>query len=445
MVGDRKMEQANALVASSLRWLFRKYRAGLVLCSLVLLISVPLVSAEVIGSTIVYRIEPQNLTVKEGDVFNVSVLIENMPADPGLAAAEFHLSWDPTVLNALSMIKVMFQNNSIGWDKLNNTEGLLSYVHALRGGSIWGNQTLAIITFEAIAQGATTLHFTFVNACSPACNSLDCKTVDCNLTVEKGSETNPQIPPNNKTTALYTMTIVAGPVINADTLILTPAAATKYVPFSVNIEIAKVTDMEGWQFGLFWNSSVLNCTNAEIYNPDTWSTISIGGEINNNFNSTHGRYFIAVAATDDFHTYSGNITIATLTFNPVGAGTTPLTFDNVEISDSQYFLLELSTTNGSITVYEERPPISSTPPSSSTPSSNSTQEAPTPIDSTPQPITTSDSKPKPTTPVESGGSADMARTVHVPEAATILGLVIFLAAFEVMALRRIKPSRAGPG
>lgn len=209
----------------------------------------------------------------------------------------------------------------------------------------------------------------------------------------------------------------------------------------MNIEIAKVIDMAGWQFGLLWNNSVLNCTNAEIYNPDTWSTISIGGEIDNNFNSTHGSYFIAVARTGDFPTYSGNITIATLTFNPVGAGTTLLTFDSVEMSDSQCFSLELSTTSGSVTVYEGEPPISSPPPSSSPPSSNSTQETQTPIDSTPQPITSSDSKPELTTPVEAGGSADIAHTVHVPELATISVLIMFLAAFNIMAVRLARWSR----
>ncbi|HVP16099.1 MAG TPA: hypothetical protein VMT42_01885 [candidate division Zixibacteria bacterium] len=303
------------------------------------------------GAVIAFCIEPGNLSVKEGDVFNVSVAVEDVPVNPGMESAEFHVSWDPTVLKGLSIVKVMFQDNSIGWDELNNTEGLLFYVHALCSDSIAGNQTLAIIAFEAIGQGSTSLHFTFVAACSPDSDKLNCESADGSVTVEKGNGASAPIASNKPENVLYTLTIIAGSASDRNTLILPPAIATEYVPFSVNIEIVNVTDMGAWEFGLCWNNSILNCTNAEIYNSNTWQTaISIDGEIDNNFNSTHGHYHIAVA--DAKEPYSGNITIATLTFNPVGAGTTPLTFDHVDVCDSDALKIKFSTTIGSITANE---------------------------------------------------------------------------------------------
>jgi len=306
-------------------------------------------AGNILNGSIAYCIEPGNLTVEEGDVFNVSVVVEDIPVNPGVTAAEFHLSWDPTVLNGLSFVKVMFQDNSIGWDELNSTEGFLFYAHALCSGSIAGNQTLAIITFEAIRQGSSTLHFTYVAACSPNAVELSCEAADGNVAVEKGSGTSPPITPSGPTNLLYTMSIVAGSAIDDNTSILLSAVAVENVPFSVNVEIVNVTGMGGWDFGLCWNNSLLNCTNVEIYNPSSWQdAISVDGEIENNFNSTYGSYHIAVA--DAQAPYSGNIMIATLTFNPVGAGTTPLAFNHAEICNCMGDDIPFSTTNGSITV-----------------------------------------------------------------------------------------------
>jgi hypothetical protein len=310
-----------------------------------------------LSTVIGFSVEPGNLTVKQGDVFNVSVGVEDIPANPGISAAEFHLSWDPSVLNALSYIKIMFQDNSIGWDKLNDTEGLLTYVHAASA-SISGNQTLEIITLEAIGQGSTTLHFIKVAACSPDSATLNCEAFDGRVTVEGETGTVAPIASNMPTNVIYTMTIMGGSVVDKNTLILPPAIATENVPFSVNIEIANVTGIVSWEFGLCWNKAVLNCTNVEIYNPDGWKDeITIDGKIDNNFNSTYGRYHIAVAAGPD-KPFSGNMTIATLTFNPIGTGTTPLTFNIVDMCDVNAFSLAstLSTTIGSITVDENTSP-----------------------------------------------------------------------------------------
>lgn len=428
------MKPTFGLVKDSASWFSSKCRTGLVCCSLVLLIFAPFVSGKgVQGPSVVYYTEPQSLTVREGGIFNISVLIGNIPADPGLSAAEFHLSWNPIVLNAISIIKVMFQDNSIGWDELNNTEGHLSYVHALcTGASISGNQTLATITLKAVSEGSTNLHFTFVAACSSDSRSFNCETSDCYVLVEEDSETNPPIALTAKPNATYTITILARSVINANTLI-PPAVVTERVPFTVDMEIDNVANMFAWQFGLFWNNSLLNCTNAEIYNPDTWkSTVTVGGQIANNYNSTSGNYFIAVAASGGSTSYYGNVTIATLTFNPIGEGTTPLTFGDVEICDSFANFIESSATNGMVTVNNGQPLLSS----------NGTPEPPVSTNNTSPPTASKDSGSKITPSINArSNSFDATYTVHVAELGIISALMMSLAAMGVLVVRLIKPAR----
>lgn len=133
------------------------------------------------------RIEPENVTVKKGAVFSVSIMIENIPADPGMVGVQFIMSWDPTVLHALNMTEVMFHNvtpqSEWGniWEirnTINNTAGIpfnwINYppgyalyactVYDLLGATdggylpISGNHTLATVTLEAMEVGSTTLH-----------------------------------------------------------------------------------------------------------------------------------------------------------------------------------------------------------------------------------------------------------------------------------------------
>ena len=122
------------------------------------------------------RIEPENVTVKKGAIFTVSIIIEDIPADPGMVGVQFWMSWDPTVLHALNMTEVMFHNVTpqSEWDniwgircEINNTAGYAQYAYTWQDGvrakdggysPIFGNHTLATVTFEAMEVGSTTLH-----------------------------------------------------------------------------------------------------------------------------------------------------------------------------------------------------------------------------------------------------------------------------------------------
>jgi hypothetical protein len=169
-------------------------RAAFVIC-LVLFVFAPFLvhAQDATISVPVVRVQPDSVTVKEGDVFNVSVVIENLAANHGMLAVDFVLTWNNTILNALSMEEVMFhaitpQNE---WDNIwqirltiNNTEGSaedaclwMDIPRAIDGGycpvnGISGNHTLAIITMEAVGSGSATLLLPYVQVADMSANPL---------------------------------------------------------------------------------------------------------------------------------------------------------------------------------------------------------------------------------------------------------------------------------
>ena len=169
-------------------------KAAFIIC-LALFVFAPFVvhAQDAAMSVPVVRVQPDSVTVKEGDVFNVSVVIENLPANDGMVGADFILTWNNTILNALNMNEVMFhsitpQNE---WDNIwqirktiNNTKGIaedactwMDSHRAIDGGycpvnGISGNQTLAILTMEAVGAGSTTLHLPYVLVADLSANPL---------------------------------------------------------------------------------------------------------------------------------------------------------------------------------------------------------------------------------------------------------------------------------
>jgi len=122
-------------------------------------------------------IRPENITLREGETFSVSIIIANIPADPGMIGVQFKMSWDPTVLKALNMTEVMFHlvTPPSEWfniwgikNVVDNSVGYVFYAYvwvdpyrAINEGyaPISGNYTLATVTLQALSQGSTTLHF----------------------------------------------------------------------------------------------------------------------------------------------------------------------------------------------------------------------------------------------------------------------------------------------
>jgi hypothetical protein len=137
--------------------------------------------------------QPDSVTVKEGDIFNVSVVIENLAANDGMLGVDFFLKWNSTILNAVNIYEVLFHEITpqSAWDNIwqirltiNNTKGTaedactwMNEPGAVDGGycpvnGISGNHTLAIITMEAVGTGSTTLDLPYVLAADMKANPL---------------------------------------------------------------------------------------------------------------------------------------------------------------------------------------------------------------------------------------------------------------------------------
>ena len=146
---------------------------------------VPLVAGVVFADTL--SVVPSANPVNVGDTFTVDV------TDTGatdLAGFQFDLSWDPTILG--------FQNEVEGPllptagttffipGTLDSTGGNLTFTadYVLGGGpGAQGNGTLATITFEALAQGSTSLALGNIMLADSNGSPLDFQSMDGSVTV----------------------------------------------------------------------------------------------------------------------------------------------------------------------------------------------------------------------------------------------------------------------
>lgn len=169
-------------------------KAAFIIC-LAFLVFAPIVAQAQdgeVGAPIVL-VQPGSVTVKEGDVFNVSIVIENLAVNHGMVGVEFTLTWNKTILNSLGMTEVLYHTITPQdeWDNIwqirltvNNTGGYAWYAclwmdtnRAIAGGycpvnGISGNHTLAIVTMKAVAAGSITFHFSCVKVCDMNAQSL---------------------------------------------------------------------------------------------------------------------------------------------------------------------------------------------------------------------------------------------------------------------------------
>ena len=140
------------------------------------------------------KVEDGSLGVES--VFNVSVKMDSNIPHAGVVGLQFNLTWDPAILEAVSMTEIMFhevtpQNESDNiWQimhKINNTGGYLVYAYAFMdvkratsGGysPIMGNHTLASIAFKVKNAGTSGLNLTECKAGDPSGNPLLCATAD---------------------------------------------------------------------------------------------------------------------------------------------------------------------------------------------------------------------------------------------------------------------------
>jgi len=110
----------------------------------------------------------------------------------------------------------------------------------------------------------------------------------------------------------------------------TPANVTD--TFIINVTVSNVLDFFGYEFRLRWNTTLLDCSAADVTPPADWGTNYVTAV--NEINKTLGQYWLAVAALPPALPLTGNASLARLTFKVVY---NPMYSEN--ISDSQAFHL----------------------------------------------------------------------------------------------------------
>jgi hypothetical protein len=126
--------------------------------------------------------------------------------------------------------------------------------------------------------------------------------------------------------------------------------------FYANVTLQCVSNLYGWEFRLYWNNTVLNCTQADIYLPAIWFTgdsnltFPVGPGLQNTYNATHGRYVKGIAASWPAPSFNGSMILVTFTFRALAEGNTVLALQNVNLATPIAHSIPATVFGGNVTV-----------------------------------------------------------------------------------------------
>jgi hypothetical protein len=332
-------------------------KSGLFLVSIVLsslfMVIVPIHFTEATEPVRVYVDPP---TVIDPQVFfNVSVNLENVV---GLAGAQWDLTWDPTVLSAVSMTEVMFHQVTpqSEWDNIHcwayeieNVIGIARYAYgfsdnqrARQGGylPISGNYTMAIITFQVKSVGNCSLSLANSLLGDENANPIPFENVDGYFSNSVSPPPIPPSPPESSQILVY----VDPYRVKNETLGVNST-------FSVAVKLDSVANPSGivsFMFLLYWNSTLLDCVNVtevvlhEVTNESDWENIRCTDVIDNTIGCLgHQAYlFIEPMPPPIF----GNHTLAIVTFRVKSEGNCSLHLSDCRMMSAPYGSLLLYAT-----------------------------------------------------------------------------------------------------
>jgi hypothetical protein len=107
--------------------------------------------------------------------------------------------------------------------------------------------------------------------------------------------------------------------------------------FTINITVTNVTDLYGWQFALYYKSTVLNATayaEGPFLKQGGASTFLQEVSFTDNYNATHGQILLTAIRVGVEKGVNGTGTLATITFKTKAYGNSPLHLANTKLVDS---------------------------------------------------------------------------------------------------------------
>jgi hypothetical protein len=285
------------------------------------------------GTTV--QISPQTSTVEMGTTFTVNVTVT---AVADLAVWEVQLYYLNTILNCtgaqegpfLKQVNQTFFASSIK-NAYNATHGWLLLGSTLIGPApgVTGSGTLVTITFQAKTAGETALHLTG--------------------TTLKDSSPPPRHPIAH-TAIDGVVHVIAYPKMKVDPETYTVQGIGK--TFTINISVAEVTNLWGWEFKLFYNSAYLNCTSVGEgpFLKTAGDTFFYLVNMTDNYNATHGYIHALCILTYVIPGANGNGTIAIITFKSVAPGTSVLHLTETKLKNSGGDYIPHETYDGTVIV-----------------------------------------------------------------------------------------------
>jgi len=122
--------------------------------------------------------------------------------------------------------------------------------------------------------------------------------------------------------------------------------------FSVNASIANVTDLGGWELKLYYRNNILAIITATEgpFLKQGGTTAFFTVELNNNYNTTHGRIWLTCVLIGSVPGVDGSGTLTTINFQAVGGGNTTLHLTDTVLGDSQANPIDHTTNDGNIQV-----------------------------------------------------------------------------------------------
>ena len=194
-----------------------------------------------------------NVALTPNTTFNVSVKIDNIPADPGLAGIQITVVWDEAILKGVSMQEIIFhevtppdQWSNI-WQISNKvTNNSAAYAFAFQDVQaateagycpINGSHTVANIILKVVGTGKSTISFSVDKLGDPQANDVAHVTTGATF--------------SNVGAPLPAFLFVDPEKISNGSLGLGAV-------FSINVKIVNASDVAGLEFKLGFNASALN-------------------------------------------------------------------------------------------------------------------------------------------------------------------------------------------
>jgi hypothetical protein len=124
-----------------------------------------------------------------------------------------------------------------------------------------------------------------------------------------------------------------------------------YDPFLVNINVTDVEDLYSFEFKLAWNKTLLDLVAVNITSPEEWNTnyVVFRNETMQNYNGTHGRYWLNMSALAPAPSFNGSTILVKLTFDVIGAPAFP---DPDILAHLDLYDTNLTDSQGSMIVHE---------------------------------------------------------------------------------------------